>query len=290
MVRFDYLNLAAPAPNLRRVVGTDVDLIVCRNVAIYLAPTVTRQLYRYFGEALARDGWLVLGPADPAPDERAGLQAVTQRGAVLWRPTTAVPASATRPTTRSVPINDGQKDAARRNQPTTTDHLVLRQSRRAARGGMLARPPHATRGPAGGPALPDGAGLDVARALLRAGDRGAGRAVAERLASERGLDPAVQLFLGMLYLEDGALEAALGALRRATFLAPDDALAQFTLGRALARGGDLVRARAALLQARRALAAVPETAQLSTAEPLQASALRAAVEVQLRGLETSIVD
>ena len=132
--------------------------------------------------------------------------------------------------------------------------------------------------------------MDVVRTLRRAGDRAAGRAAAERLASERGLDPAVQLFLGMLYLEDSALEAALGALRGATFLAPEDALAQFMLGRALARGGDPARARAALLQARRALVAVPETARLSTAEPLQASELRAAVEVQLRGLEASVVD
>src|SRR5207302_2496387 len=53
------------------------------------------------------------------------------------------------------------------------------------------------------------------------------RTEAEPLVSDRPLDGAAYTSQGMLDLERGAVEEAIENLRRATFLAPQDALAQF---------------------------------------------------------------
>src|SRR5207253_9059874 len=85
IVRFAHLNLAAdvfPSPG---PTGPDLDLIVCRNVTIYFSADATRQLYARFAEALVPEGWLVLGPSDPAPEDCPGLEAVHLPAAVLWR-------------------------------------------------------------------------------------------------------------------------------------------------------------------------------------------------------------
>jgi chemotaxis protein methyltransferase CheR len=290
MVRFAHLNLAAPAASLRRAVGARLDLIVCRNVTIYLVAAVTRELYRSFGELLAPDGWLVLGPADPTPGEGSGLAPVSHRGAVLWRRAPAVAPSARPSTTGRADTRQRPSAPTRRGPPPAAGEAA--SPRLAVPGPGSPRPggSSASASPAGAPPSPQGADLDAARALLRAGERAAGRAAAERLAVERPLDPAAQLFLGMIHLEEGSVDAALAALRRATFLAPNDPLAQFSLGRAHARGGDADRARAALLQARRALAHAPDAIDLSTGDVLQLAELRTAVEGQLRNLEARAVD
>src|SRR5262249_11865871 len=85
MVRFAHLNLAAdvfpsPAPT-----GPTRDPIVCRNVTIYFSADATRRLYARFADALVPEGWLVLGPSDPAPDNCPGLDAVHLPGVMLWR-------------------------------------------------------------------------------------------------------------------------------------------------------------------------------------------------------------
>jgi chemotaxis protein methyltransferase CheR len=289
MVRFEYLNLAAPAPTPRSLVRTDLDLIICRNVTIYLLAPVTGQLYRHFGEILAPDGWLVLGPADPAPAEQAGFRAVSHRGAVVWQPNPARPAAARWGVPASAATDNRPKEARRPGQLPPFDAPASRRSAPSMPGRAPRRSSRATGGPDGTTAASGVAtNLDATHALLRDGDRAAARAEAESLASERRVDPAVHLLLGMLCLEDGALEAALDALRRATFLAPNDPLAQFALGRALARSGEPVRARAAFLQARRALVAMPRSDGLSTPEPVQISELRDAVDVELRSSEASI--
>src|SRR5439155_12434515 len=82
MTRFAWLNLGAdpltpPSPEL--------DLIMCRNVTIYFDAVATQRLYQALVRALAPGGWLMLGPSDPVPADRGGLERVEVEGAVLWR-------------------------------------------------------------------------------------------------------------------------------------------------------------------------------------------------------------
>jgi hypothetical protein len=111
------------------------------------------------------------------------------------------------------------------------------------------------------------------------------RAALERRTVARPLDADAHLQLGLYDLDGGAVERALGSLRRATFLAPDDALAHYSLGRAWQRLGDTPRARAALLHARRLLAALADETATDGAPGLQAGALRHSVDLALRAPE-----
>lgn len=82
MARFAWLNLGAdpfmPA-------ATDCDVILCRNVTIYFDDGATQRLYGALISALAPGGWLVLGPSDPLPSDRGGLERIDVPEAVLWR-------------------------------------------------------------------------------------------------------------------------------------------------------------------------------------------------------------
>jgi chemotaxis protein methyltransferase CheR len=87
MVRFAWMNLAADA---LLPPSTDLDLIVCRNVTIYFDDAATQRLYRGLVRALAPGGWLMLGPSDPLPSDREGLERFEVRDAVLWRRSSSV--------------------------------------------------------------------------------------------------------------------------------------------------------------------------------------------------------
>jgi chemotaxis protein methyltransferase CheR len=82
MTRFAWMNLGADA---LMPPSADLDLIMCRNVTIYFDEVATQRLYRALVRALAPGGWLMLGPSDPVPADRASLDRVEVEGAVLWR-------------------------------------------------------------------------------------------------------------------------------------------------------------------------------------------------------------
>jgi chemotaxis protein methyltransferase CheR len=96
MARFAWMNLGADPP---LPPSYDLDLIICRNVTIYFNASATQRLYRTLVAALAPGGWLLLGPSDPLPTDRRGLERVECAGAVAWR-RVATPRPAASPTVR----------------------------------------------------------------------------------------------------------------------------------------------------------------------------------------------
>jgi chemotaxis protein methyltransferase CheR len=82
MTRFAWMNLGADG---LMPPSADLDLIMCRNVTIYFDEAATQRLYGALVRALAPGGWLLLGPSDPVPADRGGLERVDVAGAVLWR-------------------------------------------------------------------------------------------------------------------------------------------------------------------------------------------------------------
>ncbi len=265
MVHFAQLNLAADTFPSADVAGSGFDVILCRNVTIYFSMEATQRLYRRFADALARGGWLVLGPSDPSPQLPGPLAPVYLPGAVLWRrPADA----AVRPASPHVP-GQRQKSPPPGRPLAPADRL----------------------GPAGGRPAPAGApgeasaDLKRVRALAHGGNRTAAREAAERLARAQPLVAEAHLLLGMLYLDVGAVEPAAESLRRAAFIDPHNPLTQFGLARACLRRGDEVRARTMLTHTRRLLAPAPDDQAIAGGGGLQAGELRQALEVQLASLE-----
>ncbi|HET8627163.1 MAG TPA: protein-glutamate O-methyltransferase CheR, partial [Thermomicrobiales bacterium] len=262
MVRFAHQNLAAdggPAP------GSDFDLIACRNVTIYFSAETTQRLYRRFAAALAPGGWLLLGPSDPVPESPGPLTPCYLPGAILWRR----PLAGERPAAPA-PARPAAAPAPRR-QPAPAPKSVV--GARPHRPAVAATPS----------APPADAAEAVARVreLVAAGEPAAARDLAAGLAGSQPLATELHLLLGLLHLDAGAAEPALASLRRAVFLDGGHALAHASLGRAYLGLGDPARARAALLHARRLLAAEPGERAVPGGDGLTADDLRRAVEAQL---------
>ncbi|MDZ5696192.1 CheR family methyltransferase [Chelativorans sp. M5D2P16] len=84
-IRFDNFclgrdELPSPAQGL-----ADLDLIVCRNVLIYLTPDMVERIARQFYQCLGTGGCLLLGPSDPPLWEYAPFTTFTARAGVLYR-------------------------------------------------------------------------------------------------------------------------------------------------------------------------------------------------------------
>jgi chemotaxis protein methyltransferase CheR len=267
MVRFEPLNLMADPFPSSGPFGPTLDLIVCRNVTIYFTPEATRRLYARFAEALVPGGWLLLGPSDPIPEAAELLAPVNVPGAVLWRRATPERTAAAPARAQLRPID---RVAAPRlksdDRPRDPGLQPPAAPRRGASHG--ASPRSVSRRPP--PLAPSGARLT--------------RVEAERRVRDRPLDAGGYTWLGMLDLEAGAIEQAVDNLRRATFLSPEDALAQFSLGRAYARLGQSARARTALTHARRLLASMPDDQTVSGGGGIWAAELRQAVEAEFARL------
>ena len=53
---------------------SNLDLVVCRNVLIYLRPAVQQRICRLFSFALRVGGLLWLGPSESAPDKEKNYE------------------------------------------------------------------------------------------------------------------------------------------------------------------------------------------------------------------------
>jgi chemotaxis methyl-accepting protein methylase len=95
------------------------------------------------------------------------------------------------------------------------------------------------------------------------------------------VDARAELEAGLLALEAGSAQTALDWLRRATFRDPQSPLGQFALARAYLGVGDLARAQAALLHARRLLEPFEGRASVPASDDMSVESLRQAVQAAL---------
>lgn len=219
-VEFETLNLAE-LPFLSLLDKTSrLDLILCRNVFIYLRPETIRRISERFFDALAPGGYLLLGPSDPMlPDER--FEILTRPGGVFYR----------RPV----------MEAARPPSPPSSE-VAKRAPAPAPRSRPLAPRPSHPEPAARAAVVPE---FDEERALLdiRALANRSGAASAEHACREAlgaaPLSVGLHYAMGLLLLELGDWDGAIAALRRVLYLDPSLAIAHFTLAQLLARAGDL---------------------------------------------------
>jgi chemotaxis protein methyltransferase CheR len=243
-------------------------------VTIYFNHHVSHDLYRRFAALLAPGGWLLLGPSDPPPPRDSGFEPVYLANAILWR----------KPLVAEVAVPKPVERDARSSTPSTAPLAPARPRITRPLTNPLSptpRPARTTAPPVAAPAER----LAVIRAQLDTGERDAAREALEALAREVPLLAAAHRLLGLLALEEGDTGTALDSLRRATFLAPEDPLAQYGLGRTYRALGDTVRAHAALRHARRILAPLSGESLVVAEDLLTVEKLRSALAAQLVLLE-----
>jgi chemotaxis protein methyltransferase CheR len=85
MVVFSYLNLAEDEyPSLLNHKHS-MDVILCRNVLMYLAPDVMTKVVRKLYRSLAPGGWLIVSPAETSQTLFSDFETVSFDGATLYR-------------------------------------------------------------------------------------------------------------------------------------------------------------------------------------------------------------
>lgn len=258
LVAFEWHNLADPMATPPMALGGPADLVVCRNVTIYMSPEATRSVAARLYDALAPGGWLLVGPVEPSTETYQRFESHVVDGITLYR----------RPfdERRSRLVHPiGTSTTSRLTAP----HVALPPVAAKAVAGPRSVEPT----PGGGLADPH-ALLDEARALADAGrlDEALARC-RSALARDRRISSGYTL-LATIAEARGDLEGACHALGRAAYLEPRDPLTQFRLGLLEWRRGRTVKARARLRAAMTLLDGLPDERLLDGHEGLTVARVR----------------
>jgi chemotaxis protein methyltransferase CheR len=300
-VAFEHLNLTLDTyPSF--VTGTwGMDLILCRNVLIYLDPAAVGHVARRLFEALADGGWLITASSDPPLAELAPLETVLAAEGVFYRRRRKGSAPGIEPGQPSAqaevapplltPGWEGavpapEKPAARLAPPSplplsrTPD--ILAEAQDALVRGDYERVVRLTRDRG-----PDAAATVLhVRALANLDSEAAQRACAGG-AAQHPLVPEIHYLHAVLLLDFGRTDEALRAVRRVLYLDRNLAVAHLTLGAILRQRGDRAGARRAYRNALELCKACPPEQPLPLADGELAGRLAEAAKVQLALLDSA---
>lgn len=258
MVRFlpcDLIHDPLPDP-ARELVG--MDLILCRNLFIYLEPEAVLGVAQRLARCLRANGLLVTGHGElhgRCPE----LLAVEPHPESLVYRRTGPPASTHAPAPRPTPTITAPP--ARPGPPTPA------APRPAPPSGCRVPSPAAApaTGPATAPAGPRAADPDPLSAAWRLADAGRlseALAHCRELLARDPLSPEPHLLAGVLAMELGDPAAAREDLRRAIYLAPDLIAAHVHLERLQSGAAEAQAARRTRARVGRLLAALPPDARV----------------------------
>lgn len=211
LVRFRSLNLARDEFPSAASQTNDFDLVLCRNVLMYLGQPTRKRVVERLQEALAPGGWLVVGATEPDPALFRSFEVEMSPAGILYR----------KPGAPNLSPPPSPEEPAIAEPPTSADRLAPAEARpadQAVRAYLRAR------------AAADHGSLDEADRWLSIA-----------LSSDPLLAEAHHL-RGLLLQERGDLNGALEALRRSTFASPKVVQVRLALGLLLARLQDTPRA------------------------------------------------
>jgi len=242
------LNLVHPVPSMLTVGLWNLDVVLCRNVLLYLSPEAQRVAFFHLVEALAPGGWLLLGASDPLPPEYLPVDPEPGAPGLVFRRRSTL--TRAEPTFRSAPAPEPPRPRPPRRVAPLPGTATSRLEAVARNYGAVV-------------------------ALQRAQDEGL----------EDPADPEVLYMQGILQLELDRPALAVAVLRLAVQRAPGLIAAHYLLGLAAEQAGERARARQAFRVARQlALACNPE-AEVPLTGGERAGALAAAAMVSIAGLD-----
>lgn len=259
-VEFRYLNLAEDTYPSMAMGIWHMDIILCRNVLIYLDVATAQKVAVRLLESLSPDGWLFLGGADPMLGNLVPCDVMVTDSGLAYRRKDAAKSS---PTRGRVPLMVA---------PLPPDALPPFASVPGERAPVAREP---------APADPGAAIADI-RASANSGDIELAARRADR-ALEQYRDSAELFYLhAVLLAETGQHEAAAQASRRALYLDRQMIVAHLALGQSLSRTGDRRGAQVALENACRLLTALPPDSVVPASDGERAGRLTTMARMQLR--------
>ncbi len=248
----------------------NLDLILCRNVAIYFTTDTYRALVQRFRRALRPGGWLVVGHSEMNQDIFRDFRLVDATQAVLYQKTDAAAPPRPAPPTLARPAAPESWPWPQPTPPAPTP-------------APPAPPiPAATPAPADKPAgAGDGDGLDEIRRLADLGAWVEAAKACQRALAANPLVAAVHLYHGLVLEQTDTAEQAEKALRRAIYLDRTLVLPHYHLGLLHHRRGDTETARRCFRNALRLLDALPGEAPVHEAGGVTAAELEVLVKMHL---------
>ena len=295
MVTFAYLNLAEDAyPSLATNTNA-MDLILCRNVAIYLPEAVTRQIARRFHRCLLPEGWLIVGAAETSGEIYGQFAARSFSGAVIYQkgdtetrrerdavisPLPRVTVSPRPPLTPSprLPVTVSPRPPVSPPPPPADAYregLALLEQGRYEEAinhfrDCIARDPGCIR-----------AYYQMARVHANQGRLEEARSWCQQAIERDPLLSEAHYTLALIHQEEGALDEAIARLKKTLYLDPNFILAHFSLAnlyRQVARPEQATRHR---MQAIRLAARMPPDDVVPGSDGLTAARLLAMVKATI---------
>lgn len=235
---------------LQRLAPASLDVVLFRNVAIYLSAQARLEIFRGFARVLRPEGVLLIAPSDPAPERGlfASPEGIEAPGIYRRADARAAAPEAHASGRRASPAPRPPPSACRPSSPPAAAAV--------ARAAAASRPEsHA--------AAMDAASL---RALADQGQVEEALQTAAAWGRASPDDPAPPLLRGQLLLSAGRVEDAVASLRQATFLAAADPLVRFWYASALHLAERPEQARRQLRVAAASLESLGRDALLSDGE------------------------
>lgn len=279
-VEFAYLNLAEDSwPSLSSRVW-DMDIVLCRNVLIYLAPDHVRAVAQRFYACLAEGGCLIAGPSDPLLTEFAPFVAERTPAGLIYRRRRNAWEAARMPISVVSSTDSGPAVA-----------LLLADDPAPAPAPGLRDPGAASSKPL--PSIATSADMrsspvaDVAD-IRRLADRGDSTVALERCAdmlTRRPHDAELHALQVMLLLEASRIDDAADAVRRLVYLHRELPFAHFLLGVIRHRQGRLQSARNAYARVLALASRLPPDAPLALTDGQCAAQLASAARDRIAQMD-----
>lgn len=264
-VKFRHLNLAKDS--YRSVGATDLDLILCRNVLIYLEGEAVGAIARRFHRSLATGGYLFTGPSDPLLSDFAPFHTLVTEAGIIYRkgkPSAKPPARLT--TAISVPTFTPAQPAA-----------VSAEKRPVAK---QVAPPSKPKEPTA---------ISEAEKIRELANSGNTEAAATQAAEAMKANPSSQelMFLrAMLLMDIRQISEAEKLLRKLLYSNRSLAVGHYAFGTALLGMGNLKEAQRAYRNAAREARKLPADEVLALSDGEKAGKFAEAAEAQAKALET----
>lgn len=272
LVTFHFANIVDAPELLARRVGSGFDLIVCRNVIMYLNNHMQQRVADTLSGALAVGGWLAVSPAEASAQWFSTLDCVATGPAILFtrKRLNAVSsghfAEADFPVFQSI-MPDGERQPAIDWPPLTAipaDPTPVEEPESA---------------PAPEASATMGEDLSSIRSLADGGFRVEALDLCQNYIRKFGSEASSYLLLAEICIELGDMKQAKDAARRAIYLEPENAAAHYFMASAQWRDGQIGKARTAM---RSALSLVDETAD-NDSQHLSGDHIRRAATAFLTG-------
>lgn len=256
-VNFAYSNLAGAPPEVLFNQGYGLDLILCRNVFMYLTQSCARKAIADFFQLLEEGGWLIVGPTEGEATLFSRFYARSFPNAIFYqKPPFGLPDGLGRESGNASWTQEGISEPATPIRPAIP----------------LAKPadtPTTTH-----PADDFSALLMSAKTLGNEGNLSAALDSCNQALHLQQLDPRLHYLRALILQEDGNAAEAARSLERGLYLDPKFVMAHYCLGNLASRQGERKKSIRHFRNAARLLRGLPEDQPVPESDGLSVGRLR----------------